>query len=96
MFHATAATIEKGDYGQNFQISIMLVLVFKTKGYGNGVVYNEEKSQKNFSDFKDYMQAIGAKKIIDKEPYVWSLNYNGKVVVFIYSQIEHKNLQIKE
>lgn len=50
----------------------MLVLVFKTKGYGNGVDYNEEKSQKNFSDFKDYMQAIGAKKIIDKEPYVWS------------------------
>ena len=42
------------------------------------------------------MQAIGAKKIIDKEPYVWSLNYNGKEVVFIYSQIEHKNLQIKE
>ena len=96
LFHATAATIEKGDYGQNFQISIMLVLVFKTKGYGNGVDYNEEKSQKNFSDFKHYMQAIGAKKIIDKEPYVWSLNYNGKEVVFIYSQIEHKNLQIKE
>ncbi|WP_455586665.1 DUF6946 family protein [Bacteroides sp.] len=96
LFHATAATIEKGDYGQDFQISIMLILVFKTKGYGNNVDYNERKGQRNYKDFCDYMQAIGAKRIIDKETDVWSLNFKGKEVVFIYSQIEHKNLQIKE
>ena len=93
LFHAAAATIEKGDYGQNFQKSIMLVLVFKTTGFENEVNYNEKKGENNYKEFCRFMQAIGADK--KKENDVWTLNFQSKEIAFIYSQIEFKNLHIQ-
>lgn len=86
LFHAAAATIEKGNYGQDFQKSVMLVLVFKTKGYRNDVDYNQRKGDKNYGDFCNFMKAIGASKQGDNE--VWTLDHDGKEITFIYSYIE--------
>ena len=85
-FHATTATIEKGTYGKNFQISIMLILVFKTKGYDD-MDYNDIKGQKNYKDFMKFMYAIRANRNFmgDKGTEMWSLNYNNENIYF-YSQ----------
>ena len=55
LLHATAATIEKGSYGKAFQKSIMLTLVFKTKGYGKDVDYDRNKGDRNFETLKTFV-----------------------------------------
>lgn len=86
LFHATSATIEKGGYGCDFQKSIMLVLVFKAKGFGKDIDYNEKKGQRNYNDFCNFMQAIGASK--REQNAIWNFNFEGQEVFFAYSQIE--------
>lgn len=90
LLHATAATIEKGSYGKAFQKSIMLTLVFKTKGYGKDVDYDRNKGDRNFEDFCDFMQAIGANR--EGQSNVWNLNFKGQEITFIYADIEFQNL----
>ncbi len=64
LFHATAATLHKGlgEYGDDFQKSIMLVLVFKTSGYNTAdaknIDYDPHKGKKNFNDFVKFVEAI--------------------------------------
>ena len=61
----------------------MLTLVFKTKGYGKDVDYDRNKGDRNFEDFCDFMQAIGANR--EGQSNVWNLNFKGQEITFIYA-----------
>lgn len=91
LFHALAATIEKGNYGKAFQASIMLVLVFKTKGYGDKIDYEVKKGMRNYNDFVNFMHAIHANKkcTINKDLEMWSFTYEGREIFCMYAQIDH-------
>lgn len=67
-----------------------LCLVFKTKGYGKDVDYDRNKGDRNFEDFCDFMQAIGANR--EGQSNVWNLNFKGQEITFIYADIEFQNL----
>ncbi len=96
LFHATAATLTKGlgDYGEDFQHSIMLVLVFKTSGYTEGN-YDDKIGEKNRQDFINFMTAIGANKkaemILRNDLCIRTWNIPEKKITFIYSEIDFPN-----
>lgn len=62
----------------------MLTLVFKTKGYGKDVDYDRNKGDRNFEDFCDFMQAIGANR--EGQSNVWNLNLKARRLL-LYMQI---------